>query len=178
MRIGIGYDVHRLTENRLLILGGVTIPYEKGLLGHSDADVVVHAIMDALLGASALGDIGKLFPDTDPAYKGISSITLLRHVGKLLDEHNYVVGNIDATIIAQRPKLAPYRAQMMANVAEALNIPVSRVNIKATTEEGLGFTGTGEGISSQAVCLLEEVSNYAYEDIMNDKCSGCAGCRK
>lgn len=178
MRIGIGYDVHRLTENRLLILGGVTIPYEKGLLGHSDADVVVHAIMDALLGAAALGDIGKLFPDTDPAYKGISSIALLRHVGELLDEHNYVIGNIDATIIAQRPKLAPYRKQMMENVAAALNIPVNRVNIKATTEEGLGFTGTGEGISSQAVCLLEEVSNYAYEDVMspNNKCNGCSNC--
>ncbi len=176
MRIGIGYDVHRLTENRLLILGGVTIPYEKGLLGHSDADVVVHAIMDALLGAAALGDIGKLFPDTDPAYKGISSITLLRHVGKLLNDNNYVVGNIDATIIAQRPKLAPYRAQMMQNVAEALNIPVNRVNIKATTEEGLGFTGTGEGISSQAVCLLEEVANYVYDDRMSDKCSNCTAC--
>ena len=160
MRIGMGYDVHRLTEGRELILGGVTIPYEKGLLGHSDADVVVHAIMDALLGAAALGDIGQHFPDTDPAYKGISSIALLEHVGRLLSDHQYVIGNIDATIIAQHPKMAPYREEMMQNVAKALQIDRSQVNIKATTEEGLGFTGIGEGISSQAICLLEEVENY------------------
>lgn len=180
MRIGMGYDVHRLTEGRELILGGVTIPYEKGLLGHSDADVVVHAIMDALLGAAALGDIGQHFPDTDPAYKGISSIALLEHVGKLLSDHQYVIGNIDATIIAQRPKLAPYREEMMQNVAKALQIDRSQVNIKATTEEGLGFTGTGEGISSQAICLLEEVENYRYSDVMNDGtgCPGCGGCVK
>ncbi len=174
MRIGMGYDVHRLAEDRELILGGVHIPYEKGLLGHSDADVVVHAIMDALLGAAALGDIGKHFPDTDPKYKGISSILLLKHVGELLSDHHYVIGNIDATIIAQRPKLAPYRQEMMQNVAEALRIDVSQVNIKATTEEGLGFTGTGEGISSQAICLLEQVENYRYADVMED--GGCGGC--
>ena len=140
MRIGQGYDVHRLTENRALILGGVEIPYEKGLLGHSDADVLVHAVMDALLGASCLGDIGQLFPDTDPAYEGISSIELLKKVGELLDEKGYVVENIDATIIAQRPKLAPYRPQMAANIASALHLEPSRVSVKATTEEGLGFT--------------------------------------
>ncbi|MBE5922228.1 MAG: 2-C-methyl-D-erythritol 2,4-cyclodiphosphate synthase [Lachnospiraceae bacterium] len=154
MRVGLGYDVHRLVEDRKLILGGVEIPHEKGLLGHSDADVLVHAIMDALVGAAALGDIGKHFPDTDPQYKGISSIALLAHVGKLLEEHGYTVGNIDATIIAQRPKMAPYREQMRENVAKTLGISIDRVNIKATTEEGLGFTGTGEGISSQAITLL------------------------
>jgi len=154
MRVGLGYDVHRLVEDRKLILGGVEIPHEKGLLGHSDADVLVHAIMDALVGAAALGDIGKHFPDTDPQYKGISSIALLAHVGKLLEEHGYTVGNIDASIIAQRPKMAPYREQMRENVAKTLGISIDRVNIKATTEEGLGFTGTGEGISSQAITLL------------------------
>ena len=180
MRIGMGYDVHRLVEDRKLILGGVEIPYEKGLLGHSDADVLVHAIMDALLGAAALGDIGKHFPDTDPAYKGISSIRLLEHVGKLLEEQNYVVGNIDATIIAQRPKMAPHIPQMRANVAKALQIEESQINIKATTEEGLGFTGTGEGISSQAICALIPVANYAYEDVMQlpNGCPGCGGCQK
>ena len=155
MRIGMGYDVHKLVEDRKLILGGVEIPYEKGLLGHSDADVVVHAIMDALLGAAALGDIGKHFPDTDPKYKDISSIELLKYVGKLLDENNYRIGNIDATIICQRPKLAPYREQMIKNVADTLGIELDQVNIKATTEEGLGFTGEGLGISSQAIALLE-----------------------
>lgn len=154
MRIGMGYDVHRLTEDRKLILGGVDIPYEKGLLGHSDADVLVHAVMDALLGASALGDIGKHFPDTDPAYKGISSILLLEHVGKLLVDNGFTIGNIDATIIAQRPKMAPHIMQMRENMARALNIDLNQINVKATTEEGLGFTGTGEGISSQAICLL------------------------
>lgn len=156
MRIGMGYDVHKLVEGRKLILGGVDIPYEKGLLGHSDADVVVHAIMDALLGAAALGDIGKHFPDTDPAYKDISSIKLLHHVGVLLNENNYSVGNIDATIICQKPKLAPYREEMVHNVADALGIQTSQVCIKATTEEGLGFTGQGLGISSQAIALLNE----------------------
>ena len=154
MRVGMGYDVHRLTENRDLILGGVKIPYEKGLLGHSDADVLLHAIMDALLGAAALGDIGKHFPDNDEQYKDISSIILLEHVGKLLKDNNYTIGNIDATIIAQKPKLAPYREQMVKNVAKALNINENQVCIKATTEEGLGFTGEGLGISSQAIALL------------------------
>lgn len=156
MRIGMGYDVHKLVEGRKLILGGVEIPFEKGLLGHSDADVVVHAIMDALLGAAALGDIGKHFPDTDPKYKGISSIALLEHVGKLLKENNITIGNIDATIICQRPKLAPYKEEMIANVAKALDIKVNQVCIKATTEEGLGFTGEGLGISSQAIALVME----------------------
>ena len=154
MRIGMGYDVHRLAEGRDLILGGVLIPFEKGLLGHSDADVVVHAIMDALLGAAALGDIGQHFPDTDPQYKGISSVLLLKHVGALLEEHGFTIGNIDATIIAQRPKLAPYRPAMVKNVAEALGISEDQVCIKATTEEGLGFTGRQEGIAAQAITLL------------------------
>lgn len=182
MRIGMGYDVHRLTENRKLILGGVEIPYEKGLLGHSDADVLLHAIMDALLGAAALGDIGKHFPDTDDLYKGISSIKLLEHVGKLLSDNLFIIGNIDATVIAQKPKLAPYREQMVKNVAKALNISENQINIKATTEEGLGFTGNGEGISSQAIALLETAANYSY-DIMEDEnmqkgCDGCTGCGK
>ena len=155
MRIGMGYDVHRLVEGRDLILGGVNIPFEKGLLGHSDADVVLHAIMDALLGAAALGDIGQHFPDTDPAYKGISSILLLKHVGALLRDNGFTIGNIDATIIAQRPKLAPFRPQMTANVAQALEISEDQVCIKATTEEGLGFTGRQEGIAAQAIVLLQ-----------------------
>ena len=155
MRVGMGYDVHKLVEGRKLILGGVDIPYEKGLLGHSDADVLLHAIMDALLGAAALGDIGKHFPDTDDKYKGISSLELLKEVGRLLNENNYIIENIDATIICQRPKLAPYREQMIKNVAKALNTDTSKVCIKATTEEGLGFTGGGLGISSQAIALLE-----------------------
>lgn len=154
MRIGMGYDVHRLVENRDLILGGVTIPWEKGLLGHSDADVLLHAIMDALLGAAALGDIGKHFPDTDPRYKGISSILLLKHVGALLYEYGYKIGNIDATIIAQKPKLAPFREQMVENIANALEISKDQICVKATTEEGLGFTGKEEGIASQAIALL------------------------
>ena len=156
MRVGMGYDVHRLTEDRDLILGGVKIDWEKGLLGHSDADVLIHAVMDALLGAAALGDIGKHFPDTDPAYKGISSILLLEHVTKLLREHHYEIGNIDATIIAQKPKMRPYIEEMEKNIATALHIDVSQVNVKATTEEGLGFTGAEQGISSQAICLLNE----------------------
>ena len=154
MRVGMGYDVHRLVEGRKLILGGVEIPYEKGLLGHSDADVLLHAIMDALLGAAALGDIGQHFPDTDPAYKGASSIELLKRVGELLEENCYYISNIDATVIAQRPKLAGYREQMRANIAEALHLELDQVNIKATTEEGLGFTGTGEGISLLLITLF------------------------
>ena len=154
MRVGMGYDVHRLTENRELILGGVKIPWEKGLLGHSDADVLIHAIMDALLGAAALGDIGQHFPDTDPAYEGISSVKLLEHVAALLEERGYGVGNIDAVIIAQKPKMAPHIPQMKANIAEALHMESDLLNIKATTEEKLGFTGREEGIASQAVCLL------------------------
>lgn len=154
MRVGLGYDVHKLVENRDLILGGVHIPYEKGLLGHSDADVLIHAIMDSLIGAAALGDIGKHFPDTDDKYKNISSIKLLEHVKTLLDLNNYSIGNIDATIIAQKPKMAPYINDMITNICKALNINKSQINIKATTEEGLGFTGNGEGISSQSICLL------------------------
>ncbi len=154
MRIGMGYDVHKLVEDRKLILGGVDIPYEKGLLGHSDADVLVHAIMDALLGAAGLDDIGKHFPDTDPKYKGISSILLLKHVGDLVREHGYTIGNIDATVVAQRPKLRPYIDEMRKNMAEALNIEVKDINVKATTEEGMGFTGEGRGMSSTAICLL------------------------
>ena len=163
MRIGQGYDVHRLVQDRPLILGGVEVPYEKGLLGHSDADVLIHAVMDALLGAAALGDIGQHFPDTDPAYKGISSVELLKKVGELLDEKGFVIENIDATIIAQRPKLASYRPQMAANIADALHLDVSRVSVKATTEEGLGFTGNGEGISAQAIALLTEAADYCYD---------------
>ncbi len=157
MRVGIGYDVHRFAPGRKLILSGVEIPYEQGLLGHSDADVIVHAIMDALLGAAALGDIGQHFPDTDPEYEGISSILLLEKVAQLLKENHYSVGNIDAIIIAQRPKMMPYLEQMRKNTAAALGIEEGRVSIKATTEEGLGFTGRGEGIAAQAVCLLEQV---------------------
>ena len=156
LRIGHGYDVHRLVEGRRLILGGVDIPWEKGLLGHSDADVLVHAIMDALTGAARLGDIGKLFPDTDPAYAGISSLKLLREVGRLLGEKGFEVVNIDATLLAQAPKVGPYRPQMAANVAEALGIDPEQVNIKATTEEGLGFTGDGSGMAAHAVVLLEK----------------------
>ena len=162
MRVGMGYDVHRLVEDRKLIIGGVEIPYEKGLLGHSDADVLLHAIMDALLGAAALGDIGKHFPDNDDRYKGISSLELLRQVGKLLDEKNYVIENID---------------EMRKNIADTLKLDIDRVNVKATTEEGLGFTGTGEGISSQAVCSLNDVTNYIYGDSdMTNCCGGCGGC--
>ena len=155
MRIGLGYDVHKLVENRDLILGGVKISYEKGLLGHSDADVLLHAIMDSLLGAAALGDIGKHFPDTDAKYKGASSIELLKQVGLFIRENGYVIGNIDATIIAQKPKMAPHIENMRNNIALALDITVNQINIKATTEEGLGFTGAGEGISSQSICLLK-----------------------
>lgn len=175
MRVGMGYDVHRLAKDRKMILGGVEIPYEKGLLGHSDADVLVHAVMDALLGAAALGDIGKHFPDTDAAYKGISSILLLKHVGKLLDENGYTIENIDATIIAQRPKMRPYIDTMRQNIADALCIETDQVNVKATTEEGLGFTGEGEGISSQAICAIEKYMNYSSVDMTPEHrmCSGC-----
>ncbi|WP_238907328.1 2-C-methyl-D-erythritol 2,4-cyclodiphosphate synthase [Clostridium sp. YIM B02506] len=154
MRVGLGYDVHALVENRKLILGGVHIPFEKGLLGHSDADVLIHAIMDSLLGAAALGDIGRHFPDTDERYKGASSIELLKYVGKLLNEKGYIINNIDSTIIAQKPKLSPYIPSMIDNIAEALNISIEDLNIKATTEEGLGFTGKGEGISSHSICSI------------------------
>lgn len=173
----MGYDVHRLVEDRALILGGVTIPYEKGLLGHSDADVLLHAIMDALLGAAALGDIGKHFPDSDPAYKGISSMLLLEKVGALLAEKGFLIENIDATIIAQAPKMRPYIDTMRENIARALEMDISCVNVKATTEEGLGFTGTGEGISSQAVCLLTSPFDLTAQQIPGG-CEGCSGCRK
>ena len=178
MRVGMGYDVHKLVENRKLILGGVEIPYEYGLLGHSDADVLVHAIMDALLGAAALRDIGRHFPDNDPAYEGADSIELLKKVGEMLEERMYLIENIDATVIAQRPKLLPYIDTMVKNVAEALHLEEDQVNIKATTEEGLGFTGTEEGISSQAICML----NGFYESSMvvggGSKCAGCPGCSR
>ena len=156
MRIGMGYDVHKLGDNRKLILGGVDIPFEKGLIGHSDADCLTHAIMDALLGAMAKGDIGKHFPDTDPAFKDADSIKLLEAVKKMMDEDGYRVSNIDATIIAQRPKMAPYIPEMRRIIAETLSIDIGDINIKATTEEGLGFTGEGLGISCQAICLLEK----------------------
>ena len=155
LRIGHGYDVHRLVDERKLVLGGVEIPWEKGLLGHSDADVLVHAVMDALTGASRLGDIGKLFPDTDPAYAGISSLKLLAEVGRLLEEKGFVVVNIDATLLAQAPKVGPYKQQVAENMAAALNIRPEQVNVKATTEEGLGFTGDGSGMAAHAVALLE-----------------------
>lgn len=157
MRIGHGYDVHRLVEGRDLILGGVKIPYEKGLLGHSDADVLLHAVSDALLGAAGLGDIGRHFPDTDPKYKGADSLELLRQVYRKISEKGYRVGNIDVTMIAQKPKLKDYIPQMQANIAAAVGTMPDRVNVKATTEEKLGFTGTGEGMSCHAVCLLEEI---------------------
>ena len=189
MRVGMGYDVHRLVPERDLIIGGVKIPYEKGLLGHSDADVLLHAIMDALLGAAALGDIGKHFPDNDPAYKGADSLMLLGRVGEILSEEGYVIENIDSTIIAQKPKMAPHIEQMRRNIADTLELDISRVNVKATTEEGLGFTGTGEGISAQAVALIVSVENYIYDNIARGQfissdgpagnaggCAGCSGC--
>lgn len=158
LRIGHGYDVHRLVEGRPLVLGGVTIPWEKGLLGHSDADVLTHAVMDALTGAARLGDIGKLFPDTDPAYKGINSLKLLTEIGRLLSEKQYAVVNIDATLLAQAPKVGPYKQQMAENLAAALEIDAEQVNVKATTEEGLGFTGDGSGMAAHAVVLLEKTN--------------------
>lgn len=157
MRIGHGYDVHRLTEGRRLILGGVDIPWEKGLLGHSDADVLTHAVMDALLGAAGLGDIGRYFPDTDPTYAGADSLKLLEYVVKLLGERGFSVGNVDATILAQRPKLAPHIPQMRENLAQAMGVDPAWVNVKATTEEGLGFTGSGEGMAAHAVALIEGI---------------------
>lgn len=179
MRVGMGYDVHKLVEDRKLILGGVEIPWEKGLLGHSDADVVVHAIMDALLGAAALRDIGRHFPDTDPQYKGISSIKLLQEVGALLEKEMYVIDNIDATIIAQKPKLLPYIDEMTANVAAALHLENNQVNIKATTEEGLGFTGSMEGIAAHAICALTPALDLVGDDRMGaGGCQGCTGCKK
>lgn len=178
MRIGMGYDVHRLVEGRKLIVGGVEIPYEKGLLGHSDADVLLHAISDALLGAAALGDIGKHFPDNDPAYEGISSLVLLKKVGELLEENLFLIENIDATIIAQAPKMRPYIDTMRKNIAEALGIETEQVNVKATTEEGLGFTGNGEGISSQAICMLTTPRGLGSQDVTTPGCSGCSGCVK
>lgn len=175
MRVGMGYDVHKLVENRQLILGGVKIPYEKGLLGHSDADVLLHAIMDALLGAAAMGDIGKHFPDDNQAYKDADSMKLLEHVGKMLEEKLYIIENIDATIIAQKPKMASYIPKMKKNIAAVLGLEEDQVNIKATTEEGLGFTGSGEGISSQAICAIDTIRNY-YEEIENKELTGCSGC--
>lgn len=178
MRIGMGYDVHRMVEGRDMIIGGVKIPYEKGLLGHSDADVLLHAISDALLGAAALGDIGKHFPDTDPAYQGISSLILLRKVGDLLEEKGFLIENIDATIIAQAPKMRPHIDTMRENIAKALRITTEQVNVKATTEEGLGFTGTGEGISAQAICLLTSPFNLVAEDVNRSGCGSCMGCNR
>ncbi|MBU5486227.1 2-C-methyl-D-erythritol 2,4-cyclodiphosphate synthase [Clostridium sp. MSJ-11] len=157
MRIGMGYDVHRLVEGRKLIIGGVEIPYEKGLLGHSDADVLLHALMDSILGAAALGDIGKHFPDKDDSYKDISSVKLLKEVKKIVENKGYKVTNIDSTIIAQSPKMAPYIEEMRMKVSETLDISIDMINIKATTEEGLGFTGSGEGISAQSICLLSKI---------------------
>nr|WP_300833672.1 2-C-methyl-D-erythritol 2,4-cyclodiphosphate synthase [uncultured Acetatifactor sp.] len=177
MRIGTGYDVHRLVPDRDLIIGGVRIPYEKGLLGHSDADVLLHAVMDAMLGAAALGDIGKHFPDSDPAYKGISSLTLLEKVGDFLAEKGFVVENIDSTIIAQAPKMRPYIDAMRENIAGALGLEIDFVSVKATTEEGMGFTGAGEGISAQAVCLLTSPFDLTAQQIAGG-CEGCGGCRK
>ena len=177
MRIGMGYDVHRLTEGRELIIGGVEIPYEKGLLGHSDADVLLHAVMDALLGAAALGDIGKHFPDTDPAYKGVSSMVLMEKVAALLEENCFLVENVDATIIAQAPKMRPYIDTMRKNIADALGIRIEQVNVKATTEEGLGFTGSGEGISAQAICMLTTPRERYSSDVIAQAASGCSGCQ-
>lgn len=183
MRVGIGYDVHRLVEDRDLILGGIKIPFEKGLLGHSDADVLLHAIMDALLGAAALGDIGRHFPDTDEAFKGASSIDLLKEVKRLIEEKLFFIENIDATIIAEKPKLAGYIPEMVTKIAKVLEIKEDQVNIKASTEEGLGFNGKGEGITTHAICMLTALSNFSYEDVTYSSqetkgkdCSGCQGC--
>lgn len=173
MRVGLGYDVHKLVEGRDLILGGVTIPHTLGLLGHSDADVLVHAIMDALLGAAALGDIGKHFPDTDPEYKGADSMKLMAHVRDLIEEKGYVIENVDATIIAQQPKLRPYIDQMEENIAKVLHMERDQINVKATTEERLGFTGREEGMAAQAICSLATL----YEASMPVGCEGgCGGC--
>ncbi|SES08556.1 2-C-methyl-D-erythritol 2,4-cyclodiphosphate synthase [Lachnobacterium bovis] len=174
MRVGMGYDVHRLVPDRKLIVGGVDIPHELGLLGHSDADVLLHAIMDAILGAAALGDIGKHFPDTDDRYKGISSVKLLEHVRDLIEEEGYFIENIDATIIAQRPKFRPYIEQMEQNIAKALKININQVNVKATTEEKLGFTGRQEGIAANAICSL--TGFYEASVAVGPSATGCAGC--
>ena len=180
MRVGMGYDVHRLVEDRDLIIGGVKIPYVKGLLGHSDADVLLHAIMDALLGAAALGDIGKHFPDTDPKYKGADSLFLLKTVGEMLSEKCFMIENIDATIIAQAPKMRPHIDTMRENIANALGIDISQVNVKATTEEGLGFTGEGQGISAQAICLLTSPIELYSQNVTfqagEPKGGCCGGC--
>lgn len=178
MRVGMGYDVHKLVENRKLIIGGVEIPYEKGLLGHSDADVLLHAISDALLGAAALGDIGKHFPDTDEKWKGADSLKLLEQVGVMLEEKCLFIENIDATIIAQAPKMRPHIDAMRANIARALKIDMEQVNVKATTEEGMGFTGEGRGISAQAICLVESPSNLFNQRVDGRNCEGCRGCSK
>lgn len=173
----MGYDVHRLVEGRRLILGGVQIPYEKGLLGHSDADVLVHAVMDALLGAAALGDIGRHFPDTDAAYKDADSMALLSMVADLLDAHNFLIGNVDVTVIAQEPKLSGYMEAMRDNLARCLRVDKNQVNVKATTEEGLGFTGEGLGIAAQAICMLMTIDNFDYRSVgSGSACSGCSGC--
>ena len=176
MRIGTGYDVHKLVEGRKLILGGVDIPYEKGLLGHSDADVLVHAIMDALLGAAALGDIGLHFPDSDPEYKGADSLMLARRVSEILEENGFLIENVDATVIAQAPKLRPYIDQMRQNIAAALCVDLSQVSVKATTEEHLGFTGRGEGISAQAAALITSPRDLMTRDMTAPGCAGCQGC--
>lgn len=177
MRVGIGYDVHRLVEGRKLILGGVEIPHSLGLLGHSDADVLLHAIMDALLGAAALGDIGMHFPDTDPAYAGADSLQLLAHVGELLAKEGYVIENIDATVIAQKPKIGPHILKMRENIAAALHLEIGQVSVKATTEERLGFTGREEGISAQAVCALTGMFEASVPVAASDGgCGGCGGC--
>ncbi|MBQ8118876.1 MAG: 2-C-methyl-D-erythritol 2,4-cyclodiphosphate synthase [Lachnospiraceae bacterium] len=175
MRVGMGYDVHKLAEGRDLIIGGVKIPYEKGLLGHSDADVLLHAITDALFGAAAMGDIGKHFPDTDPAYKGADSLLLLQKAGEMLREEGFLIENIDATIIAQAPKMRPYIDTMRENIARVLELDVRQVNVKATTEEGLGFTGSGEGISSQAICMLTSPFDLTAQAVQGG-CAGCSGC--
>ena len=177
MRIGMGYDVHKLVEGRDLIIGGVKIPYEKGLLGHSDADVLLHAITDALFGAAAMGDIGKHFPDTDPTYKGADSLLLLQKAGEMLAEEGFLIENIDATIIAQAPKMRPYIDTMRENIARVLELDVRQVNVKATTEEGLGFTGNGEGISSQAICMLTSPFDLTAQAVQGaGGCAGCGGC--
>ncbi len=188
MRVGIGYDVHRLVEGRDCIIGGVKIPYEKGLLGHSDADVLLHAISDAILGAAALGDIGKHFPDTDPAFEGANSLDLLARVGDMVNNHGFVIENIDATIIAQAPKMRPYIDEMRQNIAGALHLQILQVNVKATTEEGLGFTGSGEGISAQAICSISSPFDLAVSPVditaqfagpsgpAGPACGSCSGC--
>ena len=177
MRIGTGYDVHRLAEGRKLIIGGVEIPYEKGLDGHSDADVLTHAIMDALLGAAGMGDIGLHFPDNDPEYEGADSIKLLRHVVDIISEEHFVIENVDSTIIAQAPKMRPHIDEMRRVLAEAMGLDISQVNVKATTEEHLGFTGEGLGISAQAVCILNTPADMMSFDVTSQgNCAGCSGC--